>query len=236
MVRGMSQRLILTLTLVASMVIGTGPSTGPDSSFEPSSEPIYPEVSSSPSLTLDGGSTAVTGRLHAAIQRYVDAGLLLPDLHVVLSTDEADCHGAKGYFAADSSPWQITLCTDDLGIVVEHELAHAWERANVDQALRDTFMEHAGYTEWRSHEVPWKERAVEGIAVVIQQGVAGLPLPPSLGQEARGRLSAFELLTGAVDPRLVDWLGSRDLGCDERPTTLSASIPDASGLRCTDGA
>jgi len=235
MVRDMSQRLILTLTRVASMVIATGPTTGADSSFEPSSGPIYPEVSSSPSLTLDGGSTAVTGRLHSAIQRYVDAGLLLPDLHVVLSTDEADCHGAKGYFTADSSPWQITLCTDDLGIVVEHELAHAWERATVDEALRESFMTYAGYTEWRSHDVPWNERAVERIAVVIQQGVAGLPLPLALGEEARGRLEAFELLTSRPDPRLADWLGSRDVACANRPTALSESIPDASGLTCDVG-
>lgn len=232
----MSQRSILTLTLVAAMVVGAGTSTRADSSFDPIVEPLYPSVSSSPAIAVEGGSTAGIDRLRAATRRYADAGLLLPDLRVSFSTDDTDCNGAKGYFTTNSVPWQITFCTDELGVVVEHELAHAWERANVDQALRDTFMAHAGYTEWRSHEVPWKERAVEGIAVVIQQGVAGLPLPPSLGQEARRRLAAFELLTGAVDPRLVDWLGSRDLGCDERPTTLSASIPDASGLTCTEEA
>jgi hypothetical protein len=193
------------------------------------------EIGGSPSgsgIVTKGASPLQRDRIEQAATFYSALGLELPELEVVFTRESSACTGAKGLFSDSFEPWRVTICTEDPGIVIEHELAHAWERANVGDHLRETFMEQNGYGVWRSHDVPWNERAVEGIALVIQQGASGLPLPPVLGSDATGRLQAFELLTGQPDPRLADWLGSKSIPCGERPTPLSDTIPDSDGLIC----
>lgn len=156
-----------------------------------------------PRVQVVGGSSDQRTRLALALDRFREAGLTLPDLTVVFTDDAGDCYGHIGWF--QRSQWTISIC-DDLDFVYEHELAHAWEAANLDDETREAFMEQGEYQEWSSRDVPWNQRAMEGVAVVIQQGLGGYPFRSAPAAE---QLEAFELLTGRADPRLAAWQ-SRD--------------------------
>jgi hypothetical protein len=96
-----------------------------------------------------------------------------------------------------------------LGFVYEHELAHAWERANLTDEIRREFVDFHRYSTWADPTVPWNERGIEGVALVIQQGLAGLPLPQSLSTEHRSRLAGFALLTGRPAPSFLEWCATQ---------------------------
>lgn len=214
-------RTLLVLAILTSTTIAN-PDPGPEK----------PKASLDPNMVVENASPESIERVSTAVTRFTSLGLGLPNLQIALHSGEEDCGGAKGRFSDSSKPWQISICSTEVETVLEHELAHAWERANLSDAIRRAYMEENNYTVWRSHDVPWNERAVEGIAVVIQQGVSGLPLPPALSLDIAERLAAFELLTGRPDPRLHEWLGSKKVACADRPTPLSAEIPDAAGRVC----
>ncbi|MGD2059875.1 MAG: hypothetical protein PVF87_03350 [Acidimicrobiia bacterium] len=189
-------------------------------------------ASLTPHIAVGDASPEMMERLREAVARYTTLGLALPDLEVVFHPGDSACGGAKGRFNTTTEPWRISICTTEVDAIFEHELAHAWERANLGDALRQGFMDRYGYDVWRSQDVPWNERAVERMALVVQQGVSGLPLPPALGSEAVERLEAFEFLTGIPDPRLESWMASKPVECRQRPTPLSSAIPDAAGVTC----
>jgi hypothetical protein len=105
--------------------------------------------------------------------------------------------------------------------------------ANVTDAQRVAFMDLRGLKNWGDRDTPWNQRGTEWAAVVMQQGLSGLPLPPVLSNEARSRLQAFELLTGRVAPVLVNWIRERGVRCSDRPTGLSRQIADVTGRSCT---
>jgi hypothetical protein len=184
-----------------------------------------------PAVKARGATADDRVRLEEALTRFEDAGLELPELVVVFSIDEADCSGHRGRFRSSTTPWQISICADN-NAVYEHELAHAWERKNLTDDRRGAFMELRGHDAWSGADVPWNERGVEGVAFVIQQGLAGVPLAPALSDEARSRMEAYELLTGRPAPRLIRWMSDRDVECGDRPTPLSHGVPDAAGVTC----
>ena len=96
----------------------------------------------------------------------------------------------------------ISICSE-AGSVYEHELAHAWEAATLNEKLRAEIMALRGYTVWSDHTVPWNERGVEDAVFIIQQGLGGLPLRPNLFDEQCSRLVVFGLIAGFPDPRLA---------------------------------
>lgn len=177
-------------------------------------------------------TAAQRSRLSLAVDRFKDVGLRLPPLDVRFFENIDSCRGNHGYFSAGTSPWTIQLCSPDLDWVYEHELAHAWEHETLTDPERREFMESRGLGVWASRDVPWNERGQEWVAVVIQQGLAGAPLPPALSGDVESRLAAFESLTGRLPPVLAEWLSSRPVPCDERPTQLSFRTTDGSGLTC----
>ena len=183
-------------------------------------------------VNVRNASPSQHSRLAAALERFALAELELPDLEVVFSDDTAACRDHLGLFLSRTTPWRILICSR-VDFLYEHELAHAWEKANLSEETRQKFMELRGYRNWSDYSAAWNERGVEGAAFVIQQGLAGLPLPPVLGREAVNRLVAFELLTGRPAPRLVEWMTTSEIPCDERPTELSEGLPDASHRICS---
>jgi hypothetical protein len=187
-----------------------------------------------PSIRVEGASAAQTDRLTLALQRFSESGLELPNLTVIFSTDPAVCKGHDGLFSTAFDPWRISICSP-LDFVYEHELAHAWEHAMLSDRLRRQFMDLRGHTVWSGKDTPWIQKGQEDLAFVIQQGLSGLPLPRTLGGEAISRLKAFELLTGRPAPRVTEWIETSEIPCDERPTILSRSIPDAAGRVCSLG-
>lgn len=183
-------------------------------------------------FTVHDATAEDLGRLGEAIMAFATADVELPVLDIWFHTDRKPCDEHHGVFRATSESWQIRICSSDVAFVYEHELAHAWVAANVDDTQRSTFMNLRGLEHWADRDVPWNERGTEWAAVVIQQGLSGLPLPPALSDEARSRLKSYEVLTGRVAPVLVEWIMERDVPCSNRPTDLSQLIADGSGRSC----
>ncbi|MGH8924986.1 MAG: hypothetical protein ACRDWA_10175 [Acidimicrobiia bacterium] len=183
-------------------------------------------------LTVHNATAEELGRLGEAVTAFSKAKLELPTLDIAFYSDHELCDEHYGLFRATPEPWQIRICSSDIGFVYEHELAHAWVTANVDEETRSAFMNLRGLSHWADSNVPWNQRGTEWAAVVIQQGLSGLPLPPVLSNEAKSRLESYELLTGGAAPVLVNWIKERDVPCSDRPTDLSRPIADRTGRTC----
>lgn len=220
---------VVLLAILAFVSLSGRP--GPE--FQPGPPAMTGETShTSPRMTVLDASPAQITRLGEAFEAFRDAGLELPDLEIGFFPDETSCGGSHGRFGASEDVWRIRICSTEMDSVYEHELAHAWELANVTDRQREEFMSLRQYSNWADRDRPWRERGVEGAALVIQQGVAGLPLPPALGREAISRLEAFELLTELPAPTLIDWIQTREVPCHRRPTPMSATLSDETGLIC----
>jgi hypothetical protein len=185
-----------------------------------------------PNITAHADSASQLLRLAEGLLVFVETGMRLPPLEVSFFDSPGSCRDAKGLFDPNPTPWRISICNTEITSVVEHELAHAWIAANVGGHERSEFIELRGLENWADQDVPWNERGTEWAAVVVQQGLNGLPLPPVLSYEAKSRLQSFELLTGRVAPVLIDWITKHDVSCTDRPTDLSRPIADASGRSC----
>lgn len=221
----MAIRIVLVLTMII-LLSPTAPRSGPGGS----QTSIVPGVSPSQDVEVLGGSSEEIDRIHLALDRFAAAGLDLPDLQIVFADGDA-CAGRLAFFQERAAPWRITICSR-LDFVYEHELAHAWERANLTDDTREAFMAAYGYATWSGEGVAWADRGVEGVAIVIQQGVAGLPLNAQLGESRVRRLAAYELLTGHPAPIVTDFVESRAVPCEQRPTDLSRGVVDAEGNSC----
>jgi hypothetical protein len=230
------KRELLTGVLVAGVISGgvvfTGANTQSEAGVALIPSPHGTIGQTEANLTIEGGTVTDRVRMRLAILRFRDAGLELPSLQIVfrVSADE-ECHGALGYFSSSKDVWRISICSE-IESVYEHELAHAWERANLTDDQRRRYTAFRSLSTWSEKGYAWNERGVEDAAFVIQQGLAGLPLPPALGVEARSRLEGYEMLTGQTAPQLVEWLAQNEVPCEERPTHLSRRTPDISGRVC----
>lgn len=212
-------RFILPLSLLALLAV--------DRLFVPSDPPVRQPR---PMIVVDA-TPAQEQRLNQAVTRFDSIGLQLPELEVRFVSTEESCRGHDGLFDPTVSPWRITFCSD-LDYVYEHELAHAWERANLTDDKRQAFLDERSLAVWSDRNVPWRERGVEAAAFIIQQGLLERPLPAALSSERRSRLVAFELLTGRASPRLRRWLRANEVPCADRPTAISRHLPDAAGRTC----
>lgn len=183
-------------------------------------------------IATHGATKEQLARLELAVNRFEDLGLHLPPLDVRFFDGTDSCDGRKGKFSAGTSPWSIRICSPEIDSLYEHELAHAWEQHSLDDERRTDFMQALDLEEWSNPDVPWHHRGKEWVAVVIQQGLSGLPLPPVLSNDVQTRLRAFEQLTGSMAPVLEDWVKAREVPCDRRPTAMSNETADDAGLIC----
>jgi hypothetical protein len=158
-------------------------------------------VSLQPDVDVLGATAAQEARLTEAIAKFTNLGLALPDLEVRFFARNTACAGHLGLFEADFRPWRISICSA-MDFVHEHELAHAWEFANVTDQDRDDFMAKQGLERWNHAEDEWSERGVEMAAFIVQQGLLDRPVGSS-SAEMQSRLEAFELLTGVPSPRFA---------------------------------
>lgn len=158
-------------------------------------------------LTVHGASEGQIERLEDAFRRFAAADLTLPPLAVVFHDDPDPCRDYRGVFLTDPDPWEIHICSESVDVVYEHELAHAWIAHNLSLQQRQAFMDLAAYETWSDRSYPWNERGVEGAAVVIQQGISGLPLAPVLSDKTkRLHVDGYQLLVGSPSPRYTVWL------------------------------
>lgn len=195
--------------LVLGVLLALGITSGPialEEGSQPSVEDL-PTADHKPQLTVSGASEQQSERLAEALRRFAGADLALPPLAVTFHDNGAPCHGHPGVFLAHPDPWEIHICSENVEWVYEHELAHAWISHNVSAQQRQTFMELGSYETWSDRAYPWNERGSEWAAVVIQQGISGLPLPPVLSDKIkRLHVDGYQLLVGVPSPRYTAWL------------------------------
>jgi hypothetical protein len=102
-------------------------------------------------------------------------------------------------FDPSTRPWTVSICSD-AGYVVTHELAHAWEAANLDDAQRQQYMTVRGFATWNGHDVGRDERAIEDAAFMIQQNLMASEHVDTTSDRWQDRIFAYELLTGSTSP------------------------------------
>jgi hypothetical protein len=155
-------------------------------------------ISLTPSIEMVGAGGERQARLHEALARFRDNGLELPALEVRFDDDKAACAGHEGLFEQAFTPWRVSICSD-LAFVPTHELAHAWEAANLDDDDRARYVEARGLTTWDDPAASWQDRGIEDVAFIIQQNLmAGHPNIDS--PTWIDRTAAYLLLTGRVSP------------------------------------
>ena len=155
-------------------------------------------VSLRPTVVVNGASAEEQGRVDDALARFEAAGLLLPDLEVVFADDVAECGGHDGLFRDRVVPWRVLVCSD-LAFVVTHELAHAWEAANLDDDDRANYTERRGLATWNSRDAEWGERGVEDMAFMLQQNLMAGGVSPSWDRWSE-RTDAYAWATGRPSP------------------------------------
>jgi hypothetical protein len=157
-------------------------------------------VSREPSITFVGGTEARRETVVAAVNRYIESGLSLPDLEVHIHEDRSGCRDMQGLFRASGEIALIDLCYGGEFLAL-HELGHAWELFNLDADDRDRFKQATGATTWRSTDVVWRQRGAEVTANTLAHGL----LSANLESAALHGLDfeRFETLTGIPSPRLA---------------------------------
>jgi hypothetical protein len=155
--------------------------------------PRRPPVATVPAVTVRGGDAGRRGELGEALARFRSAGLRLPDVEIVISDSEAACNGHLGLFERQYQPWRIRICSE-LPFVMTHELAHAWEAANLDEGDRIHYLEARGLESWSDPADPWAERGQEDAAFIIQQ-ILMMPHAATSSPAWGERIAAYELLT-----------------------------------------
>src|SRR5687767_609041 len=78
-----------------------------------------------------------------ALGLYEEAGLRLPPVDFVAHAGTDGCHGFRGYHVVEGGRSTVHLCGAQrrrfAEVLTLHELAHAWDRANLTGARRTAF-------------------------------------------------------------------------------------------------
>jgi len=179
-----------------------------ESVAEPSVVADRPSISLRPDMTLRNADADERVRVEEAAARFRRAGLRLPDVEIVFEDDPAPCHGHDGLFQQQFTPWRLSIC-NAAEYVVTHELAHAWEAANLDDADRQAYVASRGLAAWDSPELSWRERGIEDVAIIVQQNLmAGMVDVTS--PRWTERTEAYRQLTGMRSPLLPQPAASAD--------------------------
>lgn len=164
------------------------------------------QVSLDPPITWSGDAADGQERVDRALERFRAAGLRLPSVEIVFHADTGPCRGHDGLFRAGFDPWLLLVCSE-AEFVLTHELAHAWEAANLDDVDRDAYLAHRGLGAWWGSDLEWEERGVEDAAFMLQQNLMMRPARPDSDRWIE-RSAAYEELTGLPSPVRSDRLRS----------------------------
>ncbi len=145
-----------------------------------------------------------------ARHRFSLVGFELPVVDVAFHDDTEPCGGHTGRFRGDSKHRQIEVCVPDRGTFASHlqrqrtlvhELAHAWDHANLDRRDRAELLGILDASDWYAPEFEWEERGVERFAETIVWGLYDQLRRPTLIDVPCGELHAdFRAITGFAAP------------------------------------
>ena len=191
-----------TASLFAAMLLSILTVVDEPSALSQPPEVTGISVSSTPAVVAVDLDDEQQARLVEALALFRHNGLDLPDLEVRFFDDKEGCNGHLGLFQRSVSPWRISICSD-LGFVLAHELAHAWEAANLDDEDRRRYLELRALTSWNDRDVTWRDRGSEDAAFAIQQNLTATRRRPTT-EEWQSRVERYELLTGRPSPLRTD--------------------------------
>jgi hypothetical protein len=138
-----------------------------------------------------------------ALEQYESAGLELPVLQIHLSDDPAACKGNRGLFSSGSTPWKITVCTEDQ-MVYLHEMGHAWSEFNLSDEEMSRYVEERAMESWNDSDTAWGDRGSEDAANTLAWGLVDDPISNMLPDGPLAQLNeAFRMLTGFDSPRIT---------------------------------
>lgn len=158
-------------------------------------------VSADPSVSIAGGSPDRRQTVVDAVERFLAAGLALPELEVHIHADNTGCAGKQGLFHPSGDIAVIDLCYAGEFLAL-HELGHSWEHFNLDDRDRSEFQELTGATTWRSPDVVWHRRGAEQAANALAHGLLSARLASTDHRSLQ--FERFETLTGMHTPRIAE--------------------------------
>ena len=118
--------------------------------------------------------------LEWAIQRFAAIGWTLPEVEISFSDETRRCNYHQGIMRRHHGRRHVVICVPDHGTAASklwrqrtliHELAHAWDFANLDDNDRSHLLGVLGTEHWLSRDQPWEERGAERFAETITWGL-----------------------------------------------------------------
>ncbi len=157
-------------------------------------------------------TTAQSDLVASSFERFTQAGLAAPTDVVPSFHDSIDaCNGNLGLSTIEDGIQRVRICWshENPGVEIRlqeqalvHELAHAWADLNVDEPLRNAFVEFTGAASWNLAVDGWNDRGTERAADLITWALLD---PAALFVDFEGASchqwsAAYELITGESAP------------------------------------
>jgi len=205
-----SHHWLIPIALLASVIVTVG-GAEPETATRTAAVREEPELPQS-NRELRKPSTEVEYEremIEWAHGLFEKAGLRLPPVLIRFHNDEGPCEANMGIlrYLADGSPI-IRVCADHDEPQVRdhwrrqsllHELAHAWEMAELDDATRRRFERLRDLNHWNDRAEEWSARATEHAAEIITWGLIDftwrfVKIPDNSCDDFR---IGYEVLTGS---------------------------------------
>lgn len=162
-----------------------------------------------------------------AEDRFELVGLELPPVEVSFHDDTRPCGGHNGLYQGPTGAATVLVCVPDRDTAafdlqrqrtLVHELAHAWEQANLDDATRRELLPILDAESWYAPTSDWDQRGAERFAETIVWGLYDQLRRPALIDVSCRELHAdFLAITGTTAPgplelvcRLEDRISSHE--------------------------
>lgn len=174
-----------------------------------------PVVSSARSVSRSANAaTALTIEeqelVNWAFARFAQVGMELPPVAISFHDDTDACGGARGRFRGSGDDRTVIVCVLDAGTfatrlerqrTLVHELAHAWDHANLDDDTRRHLLPIVDAHDWFASDADWDARGIERFAETIVWGLYDQLRRPVLIDASCGELHAdFLVITGTSPP------------------------------------
>ena len=227
------------IALIATLVLGPGHVQGRHAGSIQQPAQLVDEAARSATRTVAAasiGESSVSATLTPAerqlvvwaTERFALVGLDLPDVQVSFHDDPERCNWNEGIYHGDGDVHRAQICVPDQGTFASdlhrrrtliHELAHAWERANLDDADRERMLMVLDADAWFTSDLSWEERGGERFAETIVWGLYDQLRRPTLIDASCAEIHAdFQYITGHPAPGPIEPVCAADA---ESVATLS---------------